>query len=248
MLARDLVKQSIRVVFFDLGNTLIYEKDPWTPFYERADQALLDVLREAGLQADQQMYHGFRGLLDLYYHRRGHDTKEETTLVLLKQLLEEHGNHQVTEGVLHAALRAMYSITQENWHVEEDAIPTLHTLKENGFRIGVITNSSDDENTQTLMDKAGIRPYLDWAISSAAFGKRKPHPAIFDAGLRHFGIGAQRAAMVGDTFDADVVGAEQVGMLSIWITRRVHKTAPRSVVRPDAVVSKLSGIPALLST
>ena len=131
--------------------------------------------------------------------------------------------------------------------MEEDAIPTLRALKENGFHIGVITNSSDDENTQTLMDKAGIRPYLDWSISSAAFGKRKPHPAIFDAGLQHFGVSAQEAAMVGDTFDADIVGAEQVGMFSIWITHRVRKTTPHFNARPDAVVSTLSEIPALLS-
>ena len=241
------MKNSIRVVFFDLGNTLIYEKDPWTPFYERADKALLDTLHNAGLQANQQMYRGFRGLLDLYYHRRGSDTKEETTLVLLKQLLEEQGNHQISDTVLHAALQAMYSATQENWHVEEDAIPTLKALKENGFCIGVITNSSDDENTQMLMDKAGIRPYLDWSISSAAFGKRKPHPTIFDVGLQHFGISAQEAVMIGDTFDADIVGAEQVGMFSVWLTRRVRKTVPRFNIRPDAVISTLSEIPALLS-
>ncbi len=241
------MKKSIRVVFFDLGNTLVYEKDPWTPFYERADKALLDTLCNAGLHADPQMYHGFRGLLDLYYHRRGSDTKEETTLVLLKQLLEEYDNHQVADDILRTALRAMYSITQENWHVEEDALPTLRALKENGIRIGVITNSSDDENTQTLMDKAGVRPYLDWSISSAAFGKRKPHPAIFDAALQHFGISAQEAAMVGDTFDADIIGAEQTSMFSIWITRRVRNTTSRFNIRPDAIVSTLSEIPALLS-
>ncbi len=240
------MKTEIRVVFFDLGNTLIYEKDPWTPFYERADQALLDVLREAGLQANQQMYRGFRGLLDLYYHRRGNDTKEETTLVLLKQLLEEQGNRQIPGDVLRAALRAMYSVTQENWHVEDDAIAILRALREKNFRLGVITNSSDDENTQALISKAGFRPFLDWTISSAAFGKRKPHPAIFDAGLQHFEISAQEAAMVGDTFDADIVGAEQVGMFSIWITRRVRKTTPHFNVRPDAVISTLNEIPALL--
>jgi putative hydrolase of the HAD superfamily len=240
------MKSDIEVVFFDLGNTLIYEKDPWTPFYERADQALLDVLRKTGLQANQQMYRGFRGLLDLYYQRRGHDTKEETTFVLLKELLKEQGHSDVADETIRSALRAMYSVTRENWHIEEDAIPTLRALKENGFRLGVITNSSDDENTQTLMDKAGIRPYLNWSISSAAFGRRKPHPAIFEAGLRHFGIGAQQAAMVGDTFEADIVGAEQVGMFSVWITRRVHKTVPRFIVRPGAVISKLSEIPALL--
>ena len=241
------MKPTIHVVFFDLGNTLIYEKDPWRPFYERADKTLLDVLNKAGLNTDKQMYHGFRGLLDLYYHRRADKTMEETTFVLLKELLEEQGNHNVSDEILHNALRAMYKVTQENWHIETDAISTLRALKEKGYPLGIISNSSDDENTRTLIDKDGIRPYLDWSISSAAFGKRKPHLAIFNAALQHFGVSAGQAAMVGDTFEADIVGAHQAGMASIWITRRVRITVPRSNIQPGAVVSTLSEIPALLS-
>lgn len=236
------MKSTLRTVFFDLGNTLIYDRDPWAPFYARADQALLDVLLAAGLQADGQMYHGARGLLELYYYRRGKDTNEETTRVLLQQLLVERGNQIVSESVLRAALNAMYRVTQENWHAEEDALPTLRALKGKGFRLAVISNSSDDQNTQVLVDRSGFRPYLDWVVSSAAFGKRKPHPAIFHAALQHFGISAGEAAMVGDTFEADIVGASQTGMTSIWITRRVRKTLPRANLQPDLVVSTLSEI------
>jgi len=66
--------------------------------------------------------------------------------------------------------------------------------------------------------------------------------------LEHFQVPAEQTAMVGDTFEADIIGAQQVGMNSIWITRRVQKTVRRSQIRPDAIVSTLSEIPALLST
>jgi putative hydrolase of the HAD superfamily len=239
---------SIRVVIFDLGGTLIYDKDPWPPIFHRADLALLETLQNSGLQIEPStFFHGRRGLLSLYYDRRGDDIGEETTAVLLKQLLEEQGNLNVSRESIATTLRTMYAVTQTNWFPEEDAIPTLQTLKEHGFQLGLISNAADDENTQTLIDKGGFRPYLEFIISSAAFGKRKPHPAIFQVALDHFHVRANQAMMVGDLVETDILGAHQVGMKSIRITRRAIKTATRVHVRPDATVSNLSEIPPLLS-
>jgi putative hydrolase of the HAD superfamily len=140
----------------------------------------------------------------------------------------------------------MYAVTQSNWYPEEDAIPTLETLKRRGFHLGLISNAADDENTQTLIDKGGFRPYLEFILSSAAFGKRKPHPAIFKAALEHFGVKANQAVMVGDLKETDILGAHQTGMRSIWITRRVKNKDTAIKVEPDAVVSTLSEIPGLL--
>src|ERR1700690_1085993 len=231
---------SIRVVIFDLGRTLIYDQESWHPYYQRANIVLLESLQKAGLHFDiSTFFHAHRGLLDLYYPRRGDDVEEETTAVFLKQLLEEQGNQNIRDEIIAEGLRAMYAVTQENWLVEEDAIQTLQTLKENGFRIGLISNAGDDENTQTLIDKGGLRPYLEFIISSAASGKRKPHPAIFESALNHFQVNANQAVMVGDLLETDILGAHKVGMKSIWITRRAIKTANKIKVKPDAVVSTL---------
>ena len=240
---------SIRVVIFDLGGTLIYDRDPWPPIFHRADLALLEALQNSGLHIEPStLFHGHRGLLSLYYDRRGDDIEEETTTVLLKQLLEEQGNLNVSNESIVTILHTMYAVTQSNWFPEKDAIPTLQTLKERGFQLGLISNAADDENTQTLIDKGGFRPYLEFIISSAAFGKRKPHPAIFQVALDHFHVRANQAVMVGDLVETDILGAHQIGMKSIRITRRAIKTATRVHVRPDAMVSALSEIPPLLST
>ena len=238
----------VRVVIFDLGGTLIFDKDPWPPVYHLADRTLLEALQNSGIHVEpNSFFHGHRGLLSLYYDRRGDDVEEETTSVLLQQLLKEQGVQNTSLELITAALHAMYSVTQANWFPEEDAIPTLQTLKERGFHLGLISNAADDENTQTLIDKGGFRPYLEFIISSAAFGKRKPHPAIFQAALTYFHVEAKQAVMVGDLLETDILGAHQIGMKSIRITRRAIKTATHIHVRPDAVVSSLSEIPPLLS-
>jgi len=239
---------SVRVVIFDLGSTLIYDKDPWPQIFHRADLALTQALQDAGLKVEPStFFHGHRGLLSLYYDRRGDDVEEETTAALLKQLLEEQGNLNVSDDVITNALHSLYAVTQSNWFPEEDAIPTLQTLRDRGFRLGLISNAADNANTQALIDQCGFRPFLEFIISSAALGKRKPHPAIFQAALDHFRVEADQAVMIGDLMETDILGAHQIGMKSIWITRRAVETANRINVRPDAVVSALSEIPPLLS-
>ncbi|HUI88125.1 MAG TPA: HAD family hydrolase [Anaerolineales bacterium] len=239
---------SIRAVIFDLGGTLLYDRDPWPPIFHRADLTLLEALGKAGVQVESSsFFHGHHGLLSLYYDRRGDDIDEETTTVLLRQLLEEQGYSNVGNETIASALRAMYAVTQRNWLPEQDAIPTLQILRERGFQIGLISNAADDENTQTLIDKGGFRPYLEFIISSASLGKRKPDPAIFHTALDYFQIEASQAVMVGDLLETDILGAQQVGMRSIRVTRRAIKTATRVKVHPDAAVSGLSEIPPLLS-
>jgi HAD superfamily hydrolase (TIGR01662 family) len=242
------MKKPIRLVIFDLGSTLIYEKDNWDPFFPRADEALWEELRGAGVTIEPaELYNGLTSLFSVYYEQHRGDLNEPTTIGVLDKLLQDRGLRLQRES-LRSAVGAMFAVTQENWLPEQDAISTLASLRQNGFRIGLISNASDDDNTQALIDKGRLRPYLEHIVSSAAFGKRKPHPDIFASVLQHFEIPAAQAVMVGDDYEADILGANGVGMQSIWITRRAYdKTPDMSRGAPTAVVSSLSEIPNLLT-
>jgi len=241
------MNKPIRAVLFDLGNTLIYDKEPWENLYLRADKALWNSLHGYGVKSSpRELYGRHKTLFHLYYKLRENDLEEPGIGKVLQELLIQNNIH-LSEGELRAALHLMYRITQANWFAEDDAIPMLVTLKQRGFRLGIISNGADDQNTYALIDKANLRPYFEYIISSAAFGKRKPHPGIFQDALKHFQVPPEQAVMIGDTFEADIVGARQVGMNSIWVTRRVQKTVTRREIQLDAVVSTLSEIPALLS-
>jgi len=55
--------------------------------------------------------------------------------------------------------------------------------------------------------------------------------------------------MIGDTLEADILGANRLGIFSIWITRRADTRAgipPDST--PDAVIASLSDLPPLLDS
>lgn len=238
----------IKIVLFDLGSTLLYSRDPWPPIFKMADRALTDVLQQAGIPiGSEAFYSECGGFLDAYYAERGKGTLERTTAVSLREFLAGKGFKSVPEATIRAALDAMYAITQQNWYLEEDALPTLATLRQRGYRLGMISNTSDDKNVQQLIDRHGLRPYFEYIVTSAGCGIRKPDGRIFQMALDHFQVQPEAAAMVGDTLEADILGANQMGIYSIWITRRIEiRQDGELAIQPQAVVSSLVQIPDLL--
>ena len=238
----------IQVVFFDLGSTLVYSKDPWPLFYEQADQALVEMLYRAGVDIDPaSFYTEFGGFIRSYYDKSVEDNLEQTTFTVLRDMLSRKGFRSVPEPILRDALESMYAVTQKNWYLEEDAISTLETLKSRSYRMGLISNTSDDKNVQGIVDRWGLRPFFETIITSAALGIRKPDARIFQAALDCFRVQPEAAAMVGDMLDADVLGANQSGIYSIWITRRIHVPEEGELmIQPQAVITALDQIPDLL--
>lgn len=238
--------QPIDLVLLDLGNTLYYDPEPWPDILKAAEAALWSKLRAAGVKAEpSEIYGQYETLIDLYNSDHRKDLSEPTTRRILRERLQATG-YPIGEADLRAALRAMYGVTQQNWLLEPEALPLLQELRRRGFRLGVITNAADEDNTQTLIDKGGIRPYLEFILSSAAFGRRKPDGGIFLAALEHFRLGPERAVMVGDTYEADIVGGKGVGIHTIWI-RHAGIHASRAYPEADAQVTSLREIPDLIS-
>jgi HAD superfamily hydrolase (TIGR01549 family) len=239
----------LKVVLFDLGSTLVYSKDPWSPIYEQADRALVEVLCHAGFEIDlSAFYTEFGGFIRSYYDKHNADNLEQTAFAVLRDLLSSKGFRSVPDPVLRTALEAMYAVTQQNWYLEEDAISTLETLVSRGYCLGLISNTSDDNNVQGIVDRWGLRPLFETILTSAALGIRKPDRRIFQVALDRLQVQPQAAAMVGDSLDADMLGAIQSGIYSIWITRRVQiPEEGELVVQPQAVITALHQIPDLLT-
>ncbi|HEY5157282.1 MAG TPA: HAD family hydrolase [Anaerolineales bacterium] len=237
-----------KVVLFDLGSTLIYSKDPWPPIYERADRELMEVLQQSGIPLEIKPFSSkLETFLDSYYASRTSPI-EKTTFSVLKEILEQKGYRDTPASVLRTALDAMYAITQQNWYIEPDAIPALQTLREQGYRLGIVSNTSDDQNVQKLVDRWELRPFFETIITSAGFGIRKPDRRIFQLALNYFGVAPGQIVMVGDTIEADILGANQMGFYSIWITRRAQIPEEGELaIQPQAVISTLKEIPDLLA-
>ncbi len=241
----------VKAVFFDLGSTLIYFDSPWVDVFARSSREMVKALQAAGFSVDPQTFAAeFRDRLDAYYSEREAEYLEYTTLSVLRDLLAENGFTRLDNGRLAPALRAMYAVTQECWHSELEAVPTLKILRDSGYRLALISNASDDVDVQVLVDKADIRPFFEVVLTSAAVGLRKPHRRIFEIVLDRMRLDPREVVMVGDTLNADILGARNVGMRSVWITRRADPAANlpyQESVIPDAVAADLTQLPGVLA-
>ena len=251
MSAHPPIQRPFDYIFFDLGDTLIYF-DGSPEVMTQASMALACYLQKSlGHPLDEHHFVSqFGQRLRAYYQEREADFIEDTTEYVLRSMLIEQGYPDVDPSHIRTALNEMYGITQSHWHAENDAIPTLRTLRAMGYHITLISNAADAQDVQSLVDKAGLRPYLEFILISADVGIRKPHPRIFQLALEYWQARPDQAVMVGDTLGADILGGLNAGIATIWITRRANtpeNNDQKDIIQPDAVVPRLREIPELLS-
>jgi HAD superfamily hydrolase (TIGR01549 family) len=141
-----------------------------------------------------------------------------------------------------AGLRAQMRILPHHAQV-------LERLRER-FALGLVSNFSHAATALDALRDAGLAQQLDAIAISEQVGIRKPHPEIFQAALARLGLGPDEVVHVGDDLEADVGGAAQLGMRTIWVTRR--KPEPEALLaahtgaRPTHRIADLAELPAWL--
>jgi HAD superfamily hydrolase (TIGR01662 family) len=237
-------------VMFDLGSTLIYFDGDWPVMMSQSVRAATRYLRELGYSLDKEAFPtAYYALIEEFYRKRNDTFTEYTSEHVMREALRAHSYPEPPGEHLKMALKVMYGVSQKHWHVEADAAPMLETLRERGHRLGIVSNASDDADVQTLVDNANLRSHFDFILTSAVAGYRKPNPEIFRQALAFWGADPRKTVMVGDIVSADVVGANQLGISSVWITRRNDTPENRALaarVSPGAVIYALNELPDLL--
>ena len=241
-------------VLFDLGSTLIYFDGDWPAAMTAGLKESTRYLRSLGYALDEEAFPAAHHALIEEYYRKGEDTLiQYTSEYVLRQAIAQ-ANAQALRGRppaghLRAALKALYGVTQKYWQVEPDAAAALQLLRAKGCRLGIISNAPDDDDVQALVNNAQLRVFFDFVLTSAKAKVRKPAPSIFKAALAYWGAKPEQVVMVGDTVTADVAGANQMGIASVWILRRAdtpENHAGAKTHRPDATIQALSELPSLL--
>ena len=128
---------------------------------------------------------------------------------------------------------------------------TLQALKEEGFRLGVISNIMSTSFVPRILEEHGIAQYFEFIITSSEYGVRKPRRELFDSAVSLMGVTAHEAAYVGDTISRDVRGARAAGwelMIQIENPRIAQKDIKylNCGDQPDYMVQSLREIPPIL--
>jgi len=114
-------------------------------------------------------------------------------------------------------------------------------------RIGIVTNNLLDEQRDKLAF-CGLTPLVDELVVSDDVGASKPDPEIFHLALARLDAGAEEAVMVGDSWDADIVGAVAAGIRPVWFnpSRKRRPFNPPDVAEIHALAPADDLLPLLL--
>ena len=88
---------------------------------------------------------------------------------------------------------------------------TIAALADRDIHVGVISDV-DDEAGKEMLEQFGVRDHFDSITTSEEVGRTKPDPEIFETALAKAGVAPERSLMIGDRYDHDVKGADEMGM------------------------------------
>lgn len=234
----------IKAVLFDMFDTLmIIEQDH--AFYSPAVKSMHRYLQENGVHTS------FAAFRDAYIKARD-ALYEEADL----NMTEPHFNFRVknalltlgytkeaesslVQGATDAFCREFmnYVCLDEN---AKDALEQLH-LK---YRLGIVSNFAVPECVMRLLERQDLAGLFEVVVVSAAVNMRKPCMGIFEYALNRLGLEPSEVAFVGDTVEADIKGAQTVGMKTVYIERRPQKEI--ETTKPDQIITNLSELPTAL--
>ena len=243
----------IHGVIFDLGSTLLYTEvdGQWDKIIPRMNADLLGSLQEQGYRLHGETF--LRRFADNFAamdRQRQADWLEGTTAKVLAQTLAELGAPAPSEATEAQAVRAYYAYSESLWRPMAGLHDVLARLMAIGYKLAIISNASDTGNVDRLIDAHRLRAYFDPIIISSAVGIRKPAPKIFEMVLEPWELPANECVMVGDTLDADILGAQLTGLHNVWITAQADRPsnrARRSEITPEAEITALAELPPLLA-
>lgn len=98
---------------------------------------------------------------------------------------------------------------------------TLSSLKASGYLLGVCSNSVRN-SVSTMMQKAGLKQYLDILVSNEDVSAGKPDPEMYIRAIEHFNLKPQECLIVEDN-DKGIRAARAAGA-HLLVVREVDET------------------------
>ena len=112
------------------------------------------------------------------------------------------------------------------------------------YRLFILSNGFREIQFLKLKN-AGLADFFERFILSEDISCRKPHKKIFDYALKNTNSRRSESLIIGDSWEADIEGAQKAGMDNIWFNP--HKIARDSALPPPTFeVHSLAEIKAIL--
>jgi HAD superfamily hydrolase (TIGR01662 family) len=142
-------------------------------------------------------------------------------------------------------LKIMYKQDLENTILKPTVMKTLRELRDKGYLLGVISNSSySRDHIIRILEKLKIKDFFKEILVSSHEGVAKPHIQIFKKALSKLRVQPQETVYIGDNPKVDMFGAKAIGMIPFLI---LNKKINIDKTYADGILKKLIDILSFLS-
>jgi putative hydrolase of the HAD superfamily len=125
-----------------------------------------------------------------------------------------------------------------------DARPALVALKARGYRLGVLSNCSDQAGY--VIERAGLDDLFDTLALSFRLGVAKPQPAIYERACDALGVPFGETVFVADGAFGELDAARDLGIVAVLIEQDGQSRSYGSSARWDYRVANLAAVPPLV--
>jgi putative hydrolase of the HAD superfamily len=225
------MKRKIKHIFFDLDNTL------WDT--DKNSYLTIKNIYE-NLKIEERYKLKFSDFFTSYYERNENlwslyrQDKVRKKDILEKRFKDTFLEFHINEDKIWNYFNDHF-LTQimENNNLIENAEEILNYLRTKGYQIHVVSNGFIQQTEQKVQETC-IKDYLTTLTSGEEINKRKPAKEVFELALKKAHALVNESAFIGDDWEADVIGSQNIGMYSVYFNYKkevCHKSAKIPIIK-----------------
>ena len=207
--------KEINNIFFDLDHTL------WD-FDKNSDLTFYKILEKNKINIDVAKFLKNYHPINRKYWEMYRENKVSKSDLRFYRLYDTFNklNYKINDDLINQlAIDYIEHLSDFN-HLIPDTLIVLNSLRSK-YKMHIITNGFKEVQKRKLQ-KSDLIQYFETVTISEDVGVKKPHKLIFDHALKAANANIENSVMIGDNFNADILGALGVGMKAIYYD--FHKT------------------------
>ncbi|GAB2780231.1 YjjG family noncanonical pyrimidine nucleotidase [Salinimicrobium soli] len=200
---------NIQHVFFDLDHTLWdFEKNSGLAFASIFEKNRIEVALQDFLEVYEPINFNYWKL-----YREDKVSKSDLRYGRLKETFDALKMTVSDEEIDRLSVDYIDHLPLYN-HLLEGATEILEYLHPN-YKLHIITNGFSEVQSRK-MESSGIDRFFTTVTTSEEVGVKKPGKEIFQAALNKAAAQIEESIMIGDSWEADILGAKEIGMAAIF--------------------------------
>ncbi len=244
---------SLKALFFDFGGTVdLYPDIP--EHAHKAAESMMGILKDSvGLDLTSRYSPGeFYDLVN-----KGNNDykvwKSRTFVELPEEVLWQEyflpGQEALRELPLEAA-RQLCLLMETGFHhrsARPEMREVMEELSKTGLITGIISNVHSSLQVPYSLKEYHLEKYFSPVITSADFGRVKPHPSIFHFAVEKCALRPEECMYIGNSLTKDVYGAKNAGfgfVVQIEYDYMDETNAPET--SPDYYIKNMTELPAIV--